>query len=101
MEKDKTTRKKYEIVPGTLDMLILKTRERNREPMHGYSIARYLRRTIKDVLQVRGRIVLSGLQRLAIEGWVNNRLASLNKLSPAGQSNSSSRSLTSSESWRR
>jgi DNA-binding PadR family transcriptional regulator len=47
MEKDKT-RKKTEMVPGTLDMLILKTLERNREPMHGYGIAQYLRRTTKD-----------------------------------------------------
>jgi hypothetical protein len=38
MEKDKL-RKKAEMVPGALDMLILKTLERNREPMHGYGIA--------------------------------------------------------------
>jgi PadR family transcriptional regulator, regulatory protein PadR len=92
MEKDKT-RKKTEMVPGTLDMLILKTLERNREPMHGYGIAQYLRRTTKDVLQVEEGSLYPALQRLAIKGWVkaewgqsqNNRRARLYQLTPAGR----------------
>ena len=31
--------RKTELAPGTLEMLILKTLERNAEPMHGYGIA--------------------------------------------------------------
>jgi len=38
MEKDETP-KKAEMAPGTLDALILKTLERDREPMHGCGIA--------------------------------------------------------------
>jgi PadR family transcriptional regulator, regulatory protein PadR len=92
MEKDRT-REKAEMVPGTLDMLILKTLERNREPIHGYGIAQYLRRTTKDVLQVEEGLLYPALQRLAIKGWVNaewgqsqnNRRARLYKLTPAGR----------------
>ena len=35
--------RKAELLPGTLEMLILKSLERNVEPMHGYGIALYLR----------------------------------------------------------
>jgi PadR family transcriptional regulator len=92
MEQDKT-REKAEMVPGTLDMLILKTLEMNREPMHGYGIAQCLRRTTKDVLQVEEGSLYPAPQRLAIKGWVkakwgqsqNNRRARLYKLTPAGR----------------
>jgi PadR family transcriptional regulator, regulatory protein PadR len=92
METEKT-RKKTEMVPGTLDMLILKTLERNREPMHGYGIARYFRQTTKDVLQVEEGSLFPVLQSLAIKGWVKaewgqsqtNRRARLYKLTPAGR----------------
>ena len=45
---------KAEMLPGTLEMLILKSLERNVEPMHGYGIALYLRQISKAVLQVEG-----------------------------------------------
>lgn len=92
MEKDKSS-KKAEMVPGTLDMLIMKTLDRNREPMHGYGIAQYLRRTTGDVLQVEEGSLYPALQRLAINGWVNaewgqsekNHRARFYKLTPAGR----------------
>src|SRR5262245_12860365 len=92
MEKGKT-RKKAEMVPGTLEMLILKTLERNREPMHGYGVAQYLRRTTSDVLQVEEGSLYPALQRLAINGWVKaewgqsekNHRARFYKLTPAGR----------------
>jgi len=85
--------KKTELVPGTLEMLILKTIERNAEPMHGYGIARYIKQTSNDVLQVEEGSLYPALQRLAIKGWVkaewgqseNNRRARLYKLTPAGR----------------
>ena len=43
--------KKTELMPGTLDMLILKTLERNPEPMHGYGVARYIKQISNEVLQ--------------------------------------------------
>jgi len=39
-----------EILPGTLDMLILRTLSRG--PQHGYGIAQSLKVTSSDVLQV-------------------------------------------------
>jgi PadR family transcriptional regulator, regulatory protein PadR len=82
-----------EMLPGTLEMLILKSLERNAEPMHGYGIALYLRQISKDVLQVEEGSLYPALQRLAIKGWVkaewgqsdNNRRARFYKLTPAGR----------------
>lgn len=92
MEQDRTLRK-TQMVPGTLDMLILKTLERNREPMHGYGITQYLRRTTDDVLQVEEGSLYPALQRLAINGWVKtewgqsekNHRARFYRLTPAGR----------------
>jgi transcriptional regulator len=88
----KNDAKKAELVPGTLEMLILKTLERNAEPMHGYGIARYIKQISGDVLQVEEGSLYPALQRLAIKGWVkaewgqseNNRRARFYKLTPAG-----------------
>ena len=92
MEKDKK-RKKAEMVPGTLEMLVLKTLERNQDPMHGYGIAQYLRRTTNDVLKVEEGSLYPALQRLAVNGWVKgewgqsekNHRARFYKLTPAGR----------------
>ena len=81
------------MLPGTLEMLILKSRERNIEPMHGYGIALYLRQISKDVLQVEEGSLYPALQRLAIKGWVkeewgqsdNKRRARFYKLTHAGR----------------
>ena len=85
--------KKSEMMPGTLELLILKTLERHREPLHGYGIARYIQRVSDDVLQVEEGSLYPALQRLAIKGWVkaewgvsdNNRRARLYRLTPAGR----------------
>jgi DNA-binding PadR family transcriptional regulator len=39
-----------DLVPGTLDMLILKTLTRG--PLHGYSIAEFIQETSEDALRV-------------------------------------------------
>ena len=85
--------KKSEMMPGTLELLILKTLERHREPLHGYGIARFIQTVSDDVLQVEEGSLYPALQRLAIKGWVeaawglsdNNRRARLYKLTPAGR----------------
>jgi len=82
-----------EMLPGTLEMLILRSLERNSGPMHGYGIASYLRQISKDVLQVEEGSLYPALQRLAIKGWVKNewgesdnkRRARFYKLTPAGR----------------
>jgi DNA-binding PadR family transcriptional regulator len=51
------------MMPGTLDMLIMKTLERNQEPMHGYGIAPYVRRTTNYALQVEESPLYPAVQR--------------------------------------
>jgi PadR family transcriptional regulator, regulatory protein PadR len=87
------TQRKSEMMPGTLELLILKTLERHREPLHGYGIARHIQRVSEDVLQVEEGSLYPALQRLTIKGWVkaewglsdNNRRARLYRLTPAGR----------------
>ena len=80
-----------ELLPGTLDLLILKTLAR--EPMHGYGIAQHLRIVSEDVLQVGESSLYPALQRLLLKGWVtskwgaseNNRRARYYTLTSAGR----------------
>lgn len=60
--------KKSELLPGTLDMLILKTL--TRVPMHGYGIAQSIKRISDDVLTVEEGSLYPALQRLLLQGWV-------------------------------
>lgn len=85
--------KKSEMMPGTLELLILKTLERHRDPLHGYGIARHIQSVSDDVLQVEEGSLYPALQRLAVKGWVqaewglseNNRRARLYRLTAAGR----------------
>jgi PadR family transcriptional regulator PadR len=56
-----------ELLPGTLEMLILKTLTRGHA--HGYGIARHLEQTSADVLQVGESSLYPALQRLLVNGW--------------------------------
>jgi transcriptional regulator len=79
------------LLPGTLDLLILKTLTRG--PMHGYAIAEHLRSVSDDVLQVGESSLYPALQRLLLNGWVkaewgtseNNRRARYYNLTPQGR----------------
>jgi PadR family transcriptional regulator PadR len=92
MGEDKR-QQKAELLPGTLEMLILKSLERCAEPMHGYGIALYIKQMSKDVLQVEEGSLYPALQRLAIKGWVkaewgqseNNRRARYYRLTRTGR----------------
>lgn len=87
------TQKKSDLMPGTLELLILKTLEWHRQPLHGYGIARHIQRVSNDVLQVEEGSLYPALQRLNVKGWVkaewglsdNNRRARLYRLTPAGR----------------
>src|SRR5579864_1104471 len=63
--------RKCDLLPGTLEMLILKTLDRNREPMHGYGIALYIKQISRDVLRVEEGSLYPALQRLAIKGLIS------------------------------
>ena len=60
--------KKPDLLPGTLDMLILKTL--TRAPLHGYGIAQRIKRISDDVLTVEEGSLYPALQRLLLQGWV-------------------------------
>jgi PadR family transcriptional regulator PadR len=80
--------KKTELLPGTLEMLILKTLERNAEQMHGYAVARFIKQISGDVLQVEEGSLYPALQCLALKGWVKSEWglsARYYKLTPAGK----------------
>jgi PadR family transcriptional regulator PadR len=80
-----------DLLPGTLDLLILQTLMR--APMHGYAIAQHLRGTSADVLQVGEGSLYPALQRLLLNGWAkaawgtseNNRRARYYTLTAAGR----------------
>jgi PadR family transcriptional regulator, regulatory protein PadR len=59
---------KPDLLPGTLDMLILKTL--TRAAMHGYGIALSIKRLSDDVLTVEEGSLYPALQRLLVQGWV-------------------------------
>ena len=60
-----------DLVPGTLEMLILRTLSQGR--MHGYGIARHIARTSEDVLKVEKGSLYPALERLQRSGRITAR----------------------------
>jgi PadR family transcriptional regulator, regulatory protein PadR len=60
--------KPQDLVPGTLDMLILRTLSLGR--MHGYGIAQHIERTSADVIRVEKGSLYPALERLLRAGHV-------------------------------
>jgi transcriptional regulator len=85
------TATKNELLPGTLDMLILHTLTRG--DMHGYGIAQHIQEISAEELQVEEGSLYPALQRLLVKGWVkaewgtsdNNRRARYYTLTAAGK----------------
>ena len=57
-----------DLLPGTLELLILKTLVSGAK--HGYGIVEHLRLTSDDVLRVGESALYPALQRLLLNGWV-------------------------------
>lgn len=82
-----------DILPGTLEMLILRSLDRRGEPMHGHGIARFIHSVSRDVLKVEEGSLYPALQRLALKGFVkaewgqseNNRRARYYRLTRSGR----------------
>ncbi|MBM3769106.1 MAG: PadR family transcriptional regulator [Acidobacteria bacterium] len=80
-----------ELLPGTLDLLVLKTLTRG--PLHGYGIAQYLLEHSGQLLQVGEGSLYPALQRLLVNGWTEaewkltetGRRARVYKLTAAGR----------------
>ena len=86
-----TQRKSAELLPGTLDLLVLRTLVRG--PNHGYGIARRVRELSRDVFQIGESSLYPVLHRLTLDGYIraewgtseNNRRARYYTLTAAGR----------------
>lgn len=82
---------KRDLLPGTLDMLVLKTIAAG--PLHGYGIAQHIKLLSRDVLQVDEGSLYPALQRMRQRGWLkaewgvtpNNQRARYYTITPAGR----------------
>jgi transcriptional regulator len=80
-----------DLLPGTLDLLILRSLLRG--AIHGYGIAQHIRTHSDGVLEVGESSLYPALQRLLLNGWVkadwglseNNRKARYYTLTAAGR----------------
>jgi transcriptional regulator len=80
-----------DLLPGTLDMLVLKTLTVS--PLHGYGIAQHLQRLSQDVLQVEEGSLYPALHRMSQRGWIraewrrtpNNQRARYYTITAAGR----------------
>src|SRR4029450_12348099 len=89
--KERKAKSKNELLPGTLEMLILKTL--SIESMHGYGIAQHIQMLSADVLTIEEGSLYPALQRMLVKEWVsaewktsaNNRRARFYRLTSAGR----------------
>jgi PadR family transcriptional regulator, regulatory protein PadR len=89
--KEAKGKSRKELLPGTLEMLILKTLSIG--PMHGYGIAQHIQMISADVLKVEEGSLYPALQRMLVKGWVlpkwkisaNKRRARFYTLTTAGR----------------
>ena len=80
-----------DLVPGTLDMLVLKTLSRG--PLHGYAIVESIQQCSDDILRVEEGALYPALHRLELRGLLaaewgmsdNNRRAKYYRLTAAGR----------------
>jgi PadR family transcriptional regulator PadR len=63
---------KSEVLPGTLDLMILKTLQAL-GPLHGFGIARHLEQVSEDVLRLNEGAVYTSLLRLPQSGWISSK----------------------------
>ena len=82
---------KNDSLPGSLDMLILRTL--SLRDLHGYGIVQFIQQSSDNELLVEEGSLYPALQRLELNGWIegewglsaNNRRARFYKLTPEGR----------------
>jgi PadR family transcriptional regulator len=80
-----------ELLPGTLYMLVL--RALSRGPLHGYAIARRIKNTSANALEIEDGSLYPALNRMLVKGWLkaewgtseNNRRARFYRLTAEGK----------------
>jgi transcriptional regulator len=86
-----TKERRGELMPGTLDMLVLKAL--SWAPMHGYAIAEFIQQSSLDVLRVEEGALYPALHKLEVRGFLrsewgasdNNRRAKYYTLTALGR----------------
>jgi PadR family transcriptional regulator, regulatory protein PadR len=86
-----SSRERVELLPGTLDLLILRTLIMG--PVHGHAIAKAIERNSDEVLLVEQGSLYPALHRLIKRGWIvaedgvseNNRKAKFYRLAAKGR----------------
>jgi transcriptional regulator len=79
-----------DLLPGTLYLLILKILARG--PLHGYAIARRIKESSEEALEIEEGSLYPALNRMLVKGWLtaewgvseNNRKARFYSLTPEG-----------------
>ena len=87
----KPTNTEADFLPGTLDMLILKTLSRGAN--HGFGIAQHILQVSNDALKIGEGSLYPALHRLEQKGWIRSewkisetkRRARFYRLTPAGR----------------
>src|SRR6476620_1329609 len=87
----KSTNTDADFLPGTLEMLILKTLSRGQN--HGWGIAQHIQQVSRDALKIGEGSLYPALQRLLLNDYVveesaateNNRRARYYKITPEGR----------------
>jgi len=82
---------KNESLPGSLDMLILRTL--SLRDLHGYGIVQFIQHSSENALLVEEGSLYPALQRLELHGWIdgkwgvtsNNRRARIYKITATGR----------------
>ncbi len=86
-----TEKPKADLLPGTLDMLVLKILMRGQ--LHGYAIAQRIQQSSGDLLRIEEGSIYPALHRLELNGWIegewrlsaNNRRARFYTLTSDGR----------------
>jgi PadR family transcriptional regulator len=103
-QEEEMARDRFEIMQGTLDLMVLKTLE-SMGAQHGYGIARRIEQTSEDLLQLNQGTIYASLVRLQQKGWIsaawgtseNNRQAKFYSITRAGRKQLQSEA----ENWKR
>jgi transcriptional regulator len=80
-----------ELLPGTLYLLVLRALARG--PLHGYAIARWIKDSSSNALDIEDGSLYPALNRMLLKGWLaaewgtseNNRRARFYTLTPVGR----------------
>jgi PadR family transcriptional regulator, regulatory protein PadR len=80
-----------DLLPGTLDLLILRTLRT--QSLHGWAISERIQQISQDVLQIHQGSLYPALHRLEHQGWIDaewavselGRRAKYHRLTPAGR----------------